>query len=1347
MQKKATKLSRQRVMRRFFLTTPGATGALFFALCSVFSQGCEPKSMIEPVADNGTCLADQDCLLGQACVDKKCVNTCQIDADCEVSSESCQEGLCQPWPLCDGGRCALENDAAANPDAAATDLDASHSSDDAATDGCGSGPACEDGFACLDGLCRIECRSRQQCLSDQVCSDYGLCTPPALLHPRCSALEPCDAGFECVEDRCAPLCELGSCANPIESCVLGLCIVNPNPSCFSDTDCSASGLCMRSHCLGGECEETTEGAGVLCDDGNLCTSNDRCNGQGQCVGDIPECSSPPPDSCSADDTTFRVYPERGLCDRATGECVYSALSIPCSGGCLVNCLESCAALHCESTACSIGVCIGGNPPSCLAQPRPDDDICRIETEYSGQGATGVCVDGSCHECSAGSECPAADAEYPECFAPRCSAEMSCAYDLQPEIECEGQSCSAAYLSYARQCGDAGACPAAGGQTCNGYTCNETGSACRSTCSEHAHCADGFRCLPDSLGVMRCVGDGLPDGAACRDSGASCQSGYCDGALCCQAGSCCNVASDCPAQFSTPAFCNDNSDNTDCQGAQQVALCIDHQCSSQTIENDSACAGLLHSCPEHLASLRCFDSVDQLVPVCASQCASNADCVSGYVCDLNADPPACVADVNAACTVVVAPSASGLNEQITVLVISPDALTCSYRVDGLGLARPIACNQIVQLDTRELGAIGSHTLIARASTASSTGDCEADFAVLPEPVCALAPTPQSVTLDETVTVSMSVANATSCSYTINGVYQGSVDCTNQVLLRQLGSVFGPDDDYVIELNATGGSGVSACVTTVTVASPIPPATCSAAFSPATINFGESASVSVSSQNNNDQLCSYTCDGAIQSFGELDCNSLVDLGTGMAPGITTCTVTVYGNDGVASNGSCEASLTVNPPPEQAWCNVQFNPTTIDFGDAANLTINSGNTNDQGCTFACTGAMQIDGSMSCSDPIDLGTNFPVGQTTCVVTAHGDGGDSTCAAFIQVNTPPEQAWCNAQFTPATVDFGDAAMLTINSGNTDGGDCDFSCTGAYSGSGVIACSGDTDMGTTMPVGTTSCTITAHGPGGDNTCPASITVNQPLDSAWCNAQFVPSTIAYGQSASVTVNSGNTNEQDCTYDCTGAFEGSGIIPCSGSTDLGAWTVVGTTDCTVNVFGDGGNDSCPARITTTPPPAPTCSISFNPADGSGRAGQTFTANWSNINDATTCDLYSAGTFVENVPCNTGSETYPDVAAGSYNLEMRMTGPTGLSGSCSANIAITEPAPTCTMRISERDAGTLTVLVSSDNATSCISYFNDVEISQPPCGIDSVVYSDADPGPGGVVRTDLTGPGGTGTCSLDI
>jgi hypothetical protein len=116
----------------------------------------------------------------------------------------------------------------------------------------------------------------------------------------------------------------------------------------------------------------------------------------------------------------------------------------------------------------------------------------------------------------------------------------------------------------------------------------------------------------------------PDGQSCRANG-DCQAGHCQNGFCCASGDCCAASSDCGAYRQAPT-CNSQ---TTCQGSRVDGTCgANFQCSSTTVDDDSACAGLQSNDCGPYPAVTCTAAQTQMpgqVGLCPMMCTDDAQC--------------------------------------------------------------------------------------------------------------------------------------------------------------------------------------------------------------------------------------------------------------------------------------------------------------------------------------------------------------------------------------------------------------------------------------------------------------------------------------------------------------------------------------------------------------------------------------------------------------------------------------------------------------------------------------------------------------------------------------------------
>ncbi len=205
---------------------------------------------------------------------------------------------------------------------------------------------------------RAACPASDQCVTYEWDFESRSCLTIYRRNAPCNDSNPCTYGDKCSSAppmRCAGTsitctnsnCEFRACNGT------SICSISPAPagtSCSDGDPCTYGATCDGAHTYCGTmlacvsdtcatracngtstCAITPTSAGVQCDDGLGCTSDDRCDGAGGCVG--REC--PTRGGC-----------EVGMCDLATQTCTYSLL--PPNAAC-ANATNPCE-LICDGTS-------------------------------------------------------------------------------------------------------------------------------------------------------------------------------------------------------------------------------------------------------------------------------------------------------------------------------------------------------------------------------------------------------------------------------------------------------------------------------------------------------------------------------------------------------------------------------------------------------------------------------------------------------------------------------------------------------------------------------------------------------------------------------------------------------------------------------------------------------------------------------------------------------------------------------------------------------------------------------------------------------------------------------------
>jgi len=517
---------------------------------------------IHTIAPPGTACSDGNiCSIDDLCQpDGSCKGTPRTCSEV-VTDEECHHVSCHGtfgcivvpdpigWP-CDDGDACTTGDAC---DAASACIGATTSCDDGdpctadacASDGscdhsplgpdtsCDDGDACTGDDRCLGGVCAgttLSCDDGEPCTEDVCVAGMGCTSSPAPDATPCDDGDACTNGDHCASGECAGTAVTCDDGNPctLDACEpTAGCIFAPldGAACDDGDACTEGDVCVGDTCGGAPkscdddnpctddaCDATSGCAyvpldGSPCDDGDLCTVDDVCDGI-DCGGAPKDCDDGEPctdDACDAVDGCFHTP--------AAGE-------VACDDG------DACTSEdRCVGGACAGGevtVCDDGNPctddacdpvDGCVSVARADGTACDDGSPCTNDDAChgGVCL-------GDGLQCDDGD----PCTIDTCSVADGCAY-LPVEA---GTACD-----------DGDACTA-------GDTCAADG-ACVGTAKA---CDDGDPCTADSCEGGACVHAPLDDGGACDDGdpctwGDACASGSCAGeAVDCDDGDACTVDS-------------------------------------------------------------------------------------------------------------------------------------------------------------------------------------------------------------------------------------------------------------------------------------------------------------------------------------------------------------------------------------------------------------------------------------------------------------------------------------------------------------------------------------------------------------------------------------------------------------------------------------------------------------------------------------------------------------------------------------------------------------------------------------------------------------------------------------
>ncbi|NNB89234.1 hypothetical protein HJC10_36090 [Corallococcus exiguus] len=395
---------------------------------------------------------------------------------------------------------------------------ASDDPEDACDAGCLAGETCQDA-GCIDEAC-----VGVVCPGGQVCAG-GDCVQPAVIIPT-----PVEAqwgtkqenGEACAANRD---CNSGSCAD-------GVCC-----------DSACDGKCDACNLPGNEGTCTVAPRGTACDDGDACTVEDVCDGEGEnaCSGTLKACNAPPDachqsaGTCSQGACAYAPAPEgtacvddgnpctTDVCD-VSGTCLHPTLAVgtDCGAGSVCDasaqCIPSCwidGALYAAGAPNPAGACQVCDPArstsawsfqSPATQCRGAADACDA-VEYCTGSSAQCPADGDVAagtSCGAGSICDASGQCSTNCFingtlyASGATNPAGACQVCNPTLSTTSWSfkpastvCRAAtgVCDTAEYCtGISAQCPG-DGVVANGTTCGSTTSGGWSSCGYSDSCAD------------------------------------------------------------------------------------------------------------------------------------------------------------------------------------------------------------------------------------------------------------------------------------------------------------------------------------------------------------------------------------------------------------------------------------------------------------------------------------------------------------------------------------------------------------------------------------------------------------------------------------------------------------------------------------------------------------------------------------------------------------------------------------------------------------------------------------------------------------------------------------------
>lgn len=272
---------------------------------------------------------------------------CRVDDDC--ASKTCYRGVCM----------AMEADAG-----------------DGGFDAVDAGPVCTPRAAteqnCSDGI-------------DDDCDGLFDCADPDCTSQTCrAALGDCDVAEKCTSGVCpadvrkqdGELCDDHNACSSKAKCLAGACTPISSVTCPVPDDCHETGTCQPAT---GQCYHAPKAKGAQCEDGNLNTYSDQCDGAGHCRPGFEIICKSAPGPCGA---------RRSANGTAACSVEYPDTSTNCDDG------DPCTYDdHCNGA----GLCVGGTSIIC----KDDSSTCGARRSCNGTATCAVAYPGPSTYCTNG----------------------------------------------------------------------------------------------------------------------------------------------------------------------------------------------------------------------------------------------------------------------------------------------------------------------------------------------------------------------------------------------------------------------------------------------------------------------------------------------------------------------------------------------------------------------------------------------------------------------------------------------------------------------------------------------------------------------------------------------------------------------------------------------------------------------------------------------------------------------------------------------------------------------------------------------------------------------------------
>jgi fibro-slime domain-containing protein len=327
----------------------------------------------------GYCDDGDLCTLNDTCIEDMCIGTPMVCMDSPLApcvDNPCVNGVCTPMnntsqTPCDDGNPCTHSDICNNGICQGTPID------------CDDGNPCTNN-TCVDGMCYLKNLNGTHCYDNDHCTFNDTCIEGPDGASRCIGTRiVCEDGNPCTDNECldgicifsnnTQPCDDGDLCTYDDRCVMGQCVGTP-------ITCDDYNECTRDECVNGNCEHFIIST-AYCDDGDNCTHLDMCvigqDGKSMCVGTPIDCNDG--NVCTTNE-----------CDPQTGECVVTnndMRPVTCDDGDICTDHDVCVNGTCQGVPmdcndydpCTEDICSNGNcfHRKMYYEPCDDNNLCTV----------------------------------------------------------------------------------------------------------------------------------------------------------------------------------------------------------------------------------------------------------------------------------------------------------------------------------------------------------------------------------------------------------------------------------------------------------------------------------------------------------------------------------------------------------------------------------------------------------------------------------------------------------------------------------------------------------------------------------------------------------------------------------------------------------------------------------------------------------------------------------------------------------------------------------------------------------------------------------------------------------